>query len=97
MDFCFVRRDDETVTVLVMKDRYSRPIQALVVERKGPGLDAADVPQRALMGLRNVGHRRRMLIKTDNEPAILSLKEEMMRLLEAGVIPVESTSLRVGE
>ena len=31
-----------------------------------------------------------MLIKTDNEPAILSLKEEMMRRLEVGAIPVES-------
>ena len=31
-----------------------------------------------------------MLIKTDNEPAVLSLKEEMMMRLEVGVIPVES-------
>ena len=36
-DHCFVRRDDEseTVTILLMKDRYSRAIQAWVVERKG--------------------------------------------------------------
>ena len=49
------------------------------------------------MGLRNFGHRGRVLIKTDNEPAILSLKEEMMRRLEVGAIPVESVPPRVGE
>ena len=42
------------------------------------------------MGLRSSGHRGRVLIKTDNEPAVLSLKEEMMMRLEVGVIPVES-------
>ena len=91
MDYCFVRSDDDTdtVTILLMKDRYSRAIQAFVVDRKGPDLDAADVAQRVLMGLRSFEHRRRVLIKTDNEPAILSLKEEMMRRLEFGVIPVE--------
>ena len=53
MDYCFVRRDDETetVTILLMKARYSRAMQAWVVERKGPDLDAADVAQRALMEL----------------------------------------------
>ena len=45
LDYCFVRRDDETetVTILFTKDQYSRSIQAWVVERKGPDLDAADV------------------------------------------------------
>ena len=52
--------------------------------------DAADVVQRDLMGLRSFGHRGRVLIKTDNEPAILSLMEEMMKRLEVSVIPVES-------
>ena len=33
---------------------------------------------------------RAVLIKTDNEPAILSLKEEMMRRFEVSAIPVES-------
>ena len=56
----------------------------MFVERKGPDLDAADVAQHALVGLRNFGHRGRVLIKTDNEPAILSFEEEMMRRLEVG-------------
>ena len=92
MDYCFIRRDDEIeiVTVLLMRDRYSRAIQVWVVERKGPNLDAADVAQRVLMGLRNFGHRGRVFIKTDNEPAILTFKEEMMRRFEVGAIVVES-------
>ncbi len=41
MDYCFVRRDDETetLTILIMKDRTSRAIQAWVVERKGADVD----------------------------------------------------------
>ena len=93
MEFCVckaARRDDETetVTILLLKDRYSRVIQAWVVERKGLDLDAADVAQRALMGLRSFGHRGRAY----NERAILSFKEEeMMRRREVAAIPVEST------
>ena len=71
------------------RERNTRNLDGLI-DRKGPNLDAADVAQRTLMGLRNVGHLGRVLIKTDNEPAILSLKEEMMRRLEVGAIPVES-------
>ena len=52
------------------------------MERSGPDHDAADVAQRALMGL----------IKTAYEPAILPLKEEMMRRFGVGVVPVESGS-----
>ena len=92
MDYCSVQRDDETetVTILLMKDRYSRANQAWVVERKCPDLDAAVVAQRALMGLRSFAHHGRVLIRTDSVPAILSLKEEMMWRFEVGVIPVES-------
>ena len=36
VDYCFVRRDDETetVTILLMKDRYSRANQAWVVDER---------------------------------------------------------------
>ena len=57
-----------------MKGRYSGTKKPWVVERKGP-----DIAQRALMGLRRVGHRGRLFISTDNEPAILSPKEEALR------------------
>ena len=79
--------------VLLMKDHFSRSIQAWVVERTGPRSPCADVVQRALQGLRSFGHRGRVLIKTDNEPAILPLKEEIMRRLEVGAIPFESAHM----
>ena len=65
MYHCSVRRDDETetVTILLMKGRYSRAIQAWVVERKGPDLDAAVVAQRALMGFRSFAHHGLVLSK----------------------------------
>ena len=70
-----------------------RAIQAWVVERKVSDLDAADVIQRALKGLRSFGHRGRVAIKAENEPAILALKEEIMRRPEVGAIPVESVTM----
>ena len=89
-------RGIEDFTRLLMKDRHSRAIQAWIVQREGPDLDAAAVAQRALMGLRSSRHRGCVLFETDNEPAILSLKEEMMRRLESGAIPVESASHDLG-
>ena len=47
MDRCFARRDDETETT---KDRYSRAVEAWVLERRGRVLDAADVAQMSLDG-----------------------------------------------
>ena len=92
MDYCFVRRENETETVpiLVVKDRGSRAIQAWMVERKGADVDTGDAASRAVQGIRSFGHRGRLMIKTDNEPAILALKEEIMRSFPDGVIPVES-------
>ena len=95
MDYCFVRREEETettqtTTILLMKDRYSRAIQAWVVEQKGADLDASRAASRAVDGIRRLGHRGRLIIKTDNEPAILALKEEIMKNLDTGAIPVES-------
>ena len=67
----------------------SKKIRLGSLSEKAPIL-MPPIGQRALLGLRSFGHRGRVLIKTDNEPAVLSLKEEMMMRLEVGVIPVES-------
>ena len=73
-------------------------VQAWVVERRGLDPDVADVAHGALMGLCSNGYRGRVLVITDNEPAILSLMEEMMRRFEVGEIPVESAPRpRVGK
>ena len=69
MDCYFARRDHETetATLLVVEDHNSEPIRAWVVERKGSDLEAADVLQRAVKGLRSFGHRGRVVNKADNE------------------------------
>ncbi len=81
MGYCFVRREYETenAIILLMKDRHSRAIQARVVERKGADIDTGDAASRAVDGIRRFGHRGRIMIKTDNEPTILALKEEVMK------------------
>jgi hypothetical protein len=90
LDYAFVRKEDEvaTLTNLVMKDRGSRAIQAWRVERKGAE-DAVTVA-RAVECLKGFGHRGRVLIKTDGEPAILALKEKIMQSLSDGAIAIES-------
>ena len=57
MDYAFVRRADEedTLTLLVMKDRGSRAARAWVVPHKGADLDTA--VERAADGVRELGHR----------------------------------------
>ena len=76
MDYCFVRGEGETetTTLLLMKDRHSRAIHAWVVERKGADIDTGDAASRAVDGIRRFGHCGRLMIKTDNEPAIYALR-----------------------
>ena len=93
MDYCFVRSDDETetVTILLMKIVTLEPFRlGLLSERaqistppmshSAPWWDCATLDTAGA------------LIKTDSEPVILSFREEMMRRLEVGAIPVESAS-----
>jgi hypothetical protein len=90
LDYAFIRREDEehTLTILVMKDRGSRAVQAWRVEKKGA--EDPDEVSRAVEGVRRFGHRGKILLKTDGEPAILALKEKMMQSLSDGAISIES-------
>ena len=92
MDCNFARRDDETetVTLLVVEDHYSEPSKHGSSSEKAQISMPLNVIQRAVKGLRSFGHHGRVAIKADNEPAILALKEEIMRRPEGGAIPVES-------
>jgi hypothetical protein len=89
MDYCFIRREEEeqVLTVLVLKDRASRAVQAIRVERKGAEDEATC--DRVLECVRRFGYQGRILMKTDNEPAILSLKSKIMEKLANGAIAVE--------
>jgi hypothetical protein len=90
-DYAFVRKDDEadTVTLLVMKDRDSRAVRVWVVPVKGVGADMAHAVQRAVEGVHDLGHRGAVVVKTDNEPALLALREAIMGQLHEGAIPVQ--------
>ena len=89
LDYAFVRRDDETerATILICKDRESRAIRAWVMRYKGASEEEAC--DRACEGIKSFGHKGRLLIKVDNEPATLALREVSMTRLENGVIPVK--------
>eukprot|EP00969_Alexandrium_andersonii_P211326 9333326-Alexandrium_andersonii.AAC.1 len=74
MDPCFLAKDgsDASLAVLVIKDRDSRAILAHPVLRKGRLRD--DAVGQAAVSIRRLGHRQRVLLKTDNEPASVDLR-----------------------
>ena len=87
-DYAFVRRDgeEEVITLLVMRDRGSRALRVWVVPEKGPSME--DTVLKAVGGVMHLGYRGRVLIKCDNEPAMLALREAIMAKLPEGAIPV---------
>ena len=52
------------------------------------GADTEEAVDRALQGIRDLGHRGPILVKTDNEPALINLREELLSQLPTGAIPV---------
>eukprot|EP00969_Alexandrium_andersonii_P222260 9816468-Alexandrium_andersonii.AAC.1 len=64
---------DKTLTVLAIKDRGSRAILARPALRKGRLRDDT-VDQAVDDSIRRLGHHRRILLRTDNEPALLDLR-----------------------
>ena len=76
MDYCFLRRHDEeeVITLLVMKERQSRAIQAWVVPSKSTVLDEGAAAERAVEGIRRFGLRSKLILKVDNERAITALR-----------------------
>jgi hypothetical protein len=90
-DYAFVRREseEETATLLVMQDRDSRAIRAWVVPVKGVGSDMAHAVSRAVEGVHELGHRGPVVVKTDNEAALLALREAIMAQMHEGAIPVQ--------
>eukprot|EP00969_Alexandrium_andersonii_P049867 2188078-Alexandrium_andersonii.AAC.1 len=70
MGYCFLTEDgsDTTATVLVIKDRSSRAILAHPAPCAGRIFE--DTIDQAAESTRRLGHRGRLLLKTDNEPAL---------------------------
>eukprot|EP00974_Lingulodinium_polyedra_P129444 11210051-Lingulodinium_polyedra.AAC.1 len=57
LDYCFVRRQEESapLTIWLLKDRGMRALRAWVMQHKGA--DTEEVAERALEGIRSLGHR----------------------------------------
>jgi hypothetical protein len=87
-DYAYIRRDDEeeTTTILVMRDRDSKAIRAWVLERKGIDMDAT--VDRAVAGVRELGYRGRVLIRCDGEPALVALRNAITAALPDGATPL---------
>jgi hypothetical protein len=79
VDYCFMgERETEMLTILVMKDRDSRMLGAAVVPRKGTtGRYAAD---EVIDFIRELGCTAvPVTLKSDQEPAIIALLDEVVR------------------
>eukprot|EP00969_Alexandrium_andersonii_P251163 11101138-Alexandrium_andersonii.AAC.1 len=84
MGHCFLSKDtdSQSLTVLALKDRDSHAIVAHPVLCKGR-LRSGSIEQ-AADSIRRLGHRGRVLLKTDNEPALVDLKEGVADALSRG-------------
>ena len=84
MDYCFMRDadSDPTLTCLVCRDQESRVTFADVCPRKGTHEHSID---QALLNLKRLGHSK-MVIKTDQEPALVSLADNIKARREQDTI-----------
>ena len=73
--------------MIVMKDRDTKALFADVVELKGRGL--AGTVERVVDNIRRRGHRK-LIIKTDQEPALLDLVNWIIDLRDEATIPDNS-------
>jgi len=89
MDYGFMsRKGDKTqMTVLVTKDRDTKVIMANVVLRKGSGME--ETVDQGTKNIRRLGHNGRMGIKVDNEPALIDLRNSLMRKREEPTVPIQ--------
>ena len=88
LDYAFVRHRDEqhTQTVLILKDRLSKAIRTWVLQRKGVVTEEAS--KLATEGIVKLGHKGKILIKNDNEPALITLRDAVIAALPEGAIPI---------
>ena len=88
MDYAFARHHDEQdlVTLLVIKDRQSRIIMARTLAHKGR--DMGDRINFVEKCVRRLGHRGKLVIKTDGQNDIKDLREAAMSRLAQTCIPI---------
>ena len=87
MDYCFLCQEQgsRSLTVLVTKDRESRALIANAVLCKGRAFE--DTADQAVCNVRRFGHQGKVLLKTDNEPALVDLRVGVAEKLGLQVVP----------
>ena len=78
---------DETMTLLVMKDRDTKTVFADVVEVKGRGLEGTVA--NVVRNIARLGHKK-VILCTDQEPAILDLVNGIIEPRQESTIPQNS-------
>ena len=93
LDDAFLRESesDETMAILVMKDRDTKMVFADVVEIKGRGLEGT--VENVVRNIAWLGHKK-VILCTDQEPAILDLINGIIEVRQEPTIPQNS---QVGE
>ena len=76
------QEDLETRAVLLKKDRDSRAIRTQVLESKGVACEEA--VEAALRVINEFGHRGKIILKADAEPACKALREQVLRRMDGG-------------
>ncbi len=96
LDYAFLRESDsdETLTILVMKDRDSKTIFADVVEMKGRGLEGT--VENVVRNIARLGYKK-VTLCSDQEPAILDLIEGIIAARKEPTIPQFSGGRISGE
>ncbi len=74
------------MTIIVLKDSRAKMIASNAVASKGVGDDAAGISKRIIEQL----GRKRAILKSDIEPAILALKEAARRECDVEIVPEEA-------
>ena len=82
MDYAFVKKagDTKTLTILVTKDRDSRAIITNLVLHTGRSLD--ETVEQGCGHIPRFGGKKKMLLKTDNEPALIDLRKGIIEKLD---------------
>ena len=89
MDYGFVRRQGEESqrTILVIKERRSRAIIALMVSTKG--IEDQSTIDRSVRAIKRLGLGSEMVVKVDNESPLKKLREMILERLPPGAVPQE--------
>jgi len=86
MDYGFANKkgDSKSLTILVTKDRDSRAIVANLVMHKGR--DLGEAVDQGCANIKRFGNREKFILKTDNEPALIDLRQGIAEKLKGQIL-----------